>query len=363
MVAEERRLRKTIEEKKTFSSISVKSKLLVIFSSFFILLLVMLFASAMSMNLLSAMRTHVGGESLWSKSQKDSFYFMEIYMKTGDEEYYKKFEEEFAVPMGISKFYLEVLKADDFNKTIAYEGMREGSIHPDDFDDTIFLVRGFRGNEYIEEGIVNWKKAYSYLLETKQLGEKIHNHILSNRTDGYDLDSASARLSFINEDMRIIEDSYSFLMGEASRWLKRTLTILMVAITLVIVTIMSMIYYIIPRRVLSNLYELKDGTDRISKGDFTRKVPVKSSDEIGELSKAFNSMMGDLSSARKSLIERTNEAESAKADLSEKNYELEKFNKLAVGRELKMVELKRKISRLEGNGKKVKRKSDEIGTG
>ncbi|MBN1792068.1 HAMP domain-containing protein [Candidatus Woesearchaeota archaeon] len=77
-------------------------------------------------------------------------------------------------------------------------------------------------------------------------------------------------------------------------------------------------------------------------------------DEIGSLSKSIESMITNMTykfieveSSRKNLAEANADLERIKDDLQRKNEELEKFNKMAVGREIQMVELKRNIDELK----------------
>ena len=48
---------------------------------------------------------------------------------------------------------------------------------------------------------------------------------------------------------------------------------------------------------------MRDAAKRVGEGDLSQKVKIISNDEIGELGKAFNSMVDDLLKARKELDE------------------------------------------------------------
>lgn len=142
------------------------------------------------------------------------------------------------------------------------------------------------------------------------------------------------------------------------------------------------------------IIKLKNGVVEISKGKLDVRVEIKSKDEMGELAASFNKMAEDLKKSKqeigdynknleKKVIERTEELRASNEELASINNKLiqanenlyasakelrvtneetqkiresiekkalqfEKFNKIAVSRELKMRELKEKIAELEG---------------
>ncbi len=127
---------------------------------------------------------------------------------------------------------------------------------------------------------------------------------------------------------------------------------------------------------LKNLANIIQMAKEISKNNFKARVNIKSSDEIGYLGKIFNQMIDNIEKSRKGLEEaedklininvdlerrikeRTAELEGLKANLEKiiskrtqeflsKLEELEKFKKLTINRELKMIELKKEIEELK----------------
>ena len=118
---------------------------------------------------------------------------------------------------------------------------------------------------------------------------------------------------------------------------------------------------------------------KVSKGDFSQKISiVEERDEFSDHLLALNVMIGDFRSMMGEIKEKSqeleeqyekleqtsNELKGAKEglenkvkertrELQEKLLELERFNRIAVGRELKMVELKQEIKRLQSPKSKV----------
>ena len=78
-------------------------------------------------------------------------------------------------------------------------------------------------------------------------------------------------------------------------------------------------------------------TNEVKKGSYDKNVKIKTNDELGELGKNFNQMTMSLKKSRSNIEKK----------VAERTADLEKLNKSMTGRELKMVELKKKIKDLE----------------
>lgn len=150
-----------------------------------------------------------------------------------------------------------------------------------------------------------------------------------------------------------------------------------VIILSVFLTTLLSIYF--SRRITEPIISLRNAAKRLSQGGWEARAEIKTRDEIGELATTFNEM-ADLLRAyttelEEKVEERTKELEEAKSsleikvkartreleelaesldekvkertkELQVKMEELERFQRLAVGRELKMVALKKEIKKI-----------------
>lgn len=125
-----------------------------------------------------------------------------------------------------------------------------------------------------------------------------------------------------------------------------------------------------------NISVISKAAVEVAKNNLTIRVNIDSKDEIGYLAKVFNDMLDNIRDAQKKIREveiklkennlslerriheRTDDLVKLKNDLEmvvfertkelqEKLAELEKFKELTVGRELKMIELKKKLEELK----------------
>ncbi len=139
-------------------------------------------------------------------------------------------------------------------------------------------------------------------------------------------------------------------------------------LTLFIVIILSLFGSILLARNISKpIRRLDSGTKKVTKGNFDVRVKIYDNDEIGELTKRFNKMVEKLKeqisleeqkqvlevqvSARTKEIEEMNEkleneVQERTKELNKKIKEYEKMSKLMVGRELRMMEMKKELKEL-----------------
>lgn len=126
--------------------------------------------------------------------------------------------------------------------------------------------------------------------------------------------------------------------------------------------------FLITRGIMQPLNHIRKIMKQVASGKLVKRIDLKATKEMEEVAEAFNDMIFKLESARQAaedtnkLLEqrvkkRTSQlrdlasslegkAQRRTKELEEKVGELERFQKLAVGRELKMIELKQEIELL-----------------
>ncbi|MFA5349461.1 MAG: HAMP domain-containing protein [Candidatus Paceibacterota bacterium] len=151
-------------------------------------------------------------------------------------------------------------------------------------------------------------------------------------------------------------------------------TWLIAASSFLFVIVMAILFTVLfTGRILKPLKQLLDIVQEVGKGNLDVKAGIKVRDEIGDLANEFNLMIDKLKTAREAIQEeknileikvraRTNELQELAQSLDEKVKErtkelqerieeLERFHRLTVGRELKMLELKKENEKLRDKEK------------
>ncbi len=172
-------------------------------------------------------------------------------------------------------------------------------------------------------------------------GKRIFRVITPVHVGGQRVGTYSLRLSLESLEKNIAETQNRLLFG-------------------VLITILIIIYtlsLLIKKTVIVPIKELEKGIRRISVGDLDYKIDIGGGDEMENLASGFNVMTSklkdrteDLAREKKHLEEKVKERT---GELQERVDELERLHKLIVGREIKMLELKQEIKKLNDQlGKK-----------
>lgn len=127
-----------------------------------------------SMSTLSAIRSFVGGEGLWSKAQKSSVHSLHKYILIGDELYWRDFQNYLQIPLGDRKARLEMLKP-QHDYRIFFQGFLEGHNHPDDIPGLYCFIRYFNQVSYVEEALEVWRLADEKLDELIVVASGLHH--------------------------------------------------------------------------------------------------------------------------------------------------------------------------------------------
>ncbi len=199
-------------------------RLLRLVSPFVAIVLLQAFLAGTSLSILSSVRAYVGGESLWSKGQKDAIHYLLLYGETGDHRYFEQYEKAIAVPLGdrAARIALEKRTPD---LEAARAGFLQGGNHAEDIDGMIWLFRYFRAFPPFELAITYWVNTDTMLDQLMALAKQIQSE--QNGTVASPEQQSSLRERIDQFNARFAPQAMSFAksLGNGSRQVKLILTI------------------------------------------------------------------------------------------------------------------------------------------
>ena len=271
-------------------NISIAKKLYFVVGIMAFLLMIELGALFFSIHTLSAVRAFVGGEGLWSKSQKNAIYSLEKFANTRDYQDYTDFQNFMKVQSGDHNARVELLKENPDLKVV-YEGFINGRNNPEDIDGMIKLIRRFHNISYIQKALTIWSQADQEAKKLMLISQHLQVEIIvgKNKTD-----SLLKEIDPINQRLTQLEDDFSYTLGEGARWLENLILKLLFFITLTVELSVLILAFYISRGITKGLNEINLTTLKITQGDLSQRVNVFSKDEIGEVATSINYMAEQL---------------------------------------------------------------------
>ena len=198
-------------------------------SPFIAVVLLQAAIAGFSLEVMSSVRAYVAGEAMWSRSQKNAVYFLNLYMRSGEAGQFAQYRASLAVPIG-DEFARWALERDPIDVETARIGFLQGGNHPDDIPGLIWLFRHFSRVSFFEEAIREWAATDPMLLELSIFGEVIRSELRHGPIEDRNrLNALSSRLSDLNRQFTAHAERFSTVLGEGSRAIKLTLTCLNMA--------------------------------------------------------------------------------------------------------------------------------------
>lgn len=267
-----------------------------------VLIVVELVSLWFSIHTLSSVRAFVGAEGLWSKAQKDAVYNLRKYSRTHNVADYMEFKHFMEVPSGDHIARVELNKKDP-DLTIVRNGFLQGRVHADDIDGMVKLFRRFYKNYYIGKAIAVWTKGDSIISRISPIADQVHAELSLAHPSVEKLDKLMSEIDVINEQLTILEDDFSYTLGEGSRWLENLVLKILLCVAVTVEFTGLLLTFLVTRNISRELNEINKATTKITRGDLSARAVVLSKNEIGQVATEVNEMTEQLIQSNKELAQ------------------------------------------------------------
>jgi diguanylate cyclase (GGDEF)-like protein len=235
---------------------------------FGVIVLCLMILANFSFGLLSSMRAYVGGESLWSKAQKDAVFHLQAYATSHAPEELLQFRSEIAIPMGDRDARLEMDKPNPDIRKVR-RGFILGRNHPDDVDGMFKLYRRFYWVSYMQRAIGAWEAGDRYIAQLDEAAAILQGYLESPRSSPAQIQVVLAEISDINKNLTPIEGEFVDALSEGSRTAYQLIQAILLAATpgfLILGTALSM-------RILKQRKRAEDQVHHIAFHDDLTSLP------------------------------------------------------------------------------------------
>jgi len=220
--------------------------------------------SQTALSLLSGVRAYVGGESLWSKGQKDAVHWIHRYAETREEKAFAAYRAAIAVPLGdrLAREELEKRRPDE---AIVRRGFLQGRNSPDDVDDMIWLFRDLHWVGYMERAVAIWRQGDVEIGRLVTAGERLHAAVERGALPE-ELAPILAEVDAINARVTPLEDRFSSTLGEAARWARGLALLFIVGAAMVLFLLGSLIVRRLYRQISASEERYRTVTEAATDG-------------------------------------------------------------------------------------------------
>jgi PAS domain S-box-containing protein len=178
--------------------------------------------AAISIDLLSAVRAYVTGESLYSKGQKDAQIYLIDYAEYHREEDYQRFLTAIAVPLG-DRAAREELQKPDPDLRVARQGLLDGGTEDTDIPGVIRLFRWFHKTPLMAGAIATWTEGDAVIEQMRVLARNAHEQVVAGNLRSPEVTGMRDQALGLNKRLTSLEKTFAAQLGEAARLTQRLL--------------------------------------------------------------------------------------------------------------------------------------------
>jgi PAS domain S-box-containing protein len=203
---------------------------------------VLIALAAAGMYALSGVRALVGAESLWSRAQKDAIYHLVRYAHSANASDYQSYQAAIAVPLGDRKAREALDRpAAAVDYEAARRGFLEGRNDSADIDSMSAVFVHLRHLPYIANAIDIWAQGDRLIERMNSNAVELQGAVQGSRDPGR-IEAVVAQLQSLNTQLGLLEDEFSYTLGQASRWATRVLIIFLTILGTVMVIAAGLVY-------------------------------------------------------------------------------------------------------------------------
>jgi diguanylate cyclase (GGDEF)-like protein len=228
----------------------------------------LLLLAIFSLGSLSAARAYVGGESLWSKAQKDAVFHLQKYAATGSPAQFRQYRAAIAIPLGDHAARLAMDNPDSDVEEIR-EGFRRGGIHPDDIDGLIHLYQRFKSVSFMKRAIRAWTQGDVLIAWLDEAATRLRREVESPSPDPARIKADLADIARINDELTPLENEFVEALGDASRTTYQWLRGMLLAAT----PVLFLFGTVLSVRILRHRKRLQDRIRQIAFFDALTELP------------------------------------------------------------------------------------------
>ena len=244
---------KTMNEKKTNK---IKSpSVYFLFSVIFFSCASLIFLNYSTIRILSANRAYITGETQYSKAQKDAVRYLIAYLHSKNPKYWNFYLRELKVNQG-DQLALNTLNSNPNDEKVK-AGLRTGRNNEEDLDDIIWLFKKFKNISVFSNAFKIWGKANVLTDELTQLGNEVHEKIISTSLTDVEKNSLLLKIEIISEKFTVIERDFTDAIGKGSWKMKNYLIFANVFFILIIISCVGIYFSIMMKKLVESTQEIK----------------------------------------------------------------------------------------------------------